>query len=420
MPAAELERPAEPAHGETAPVNAVRRLLRRLPALRFGLAGQGLTFVAMVVPILLREGAQVAVLVFTSAIASGLFGSALLGYQFVYPVIRGPRAAAVATRLALVGLVVVSLLLLPFTALEGPLDLPAGTFAATAVLLATMGLYSIALTQVVRAGDQRGIGLIRLQYGVAVVVLTVLASVWSPSPLALTLATAAAYLVPAAYLFGAHRRRGGAAVHLSPAARRRLTRALLRRSVHPTFSSLATGWAFFLPGITLPGLGAAAQPWAVVTRICGGFSTVLQQIVAPPLEARMAQAVRERDRHSFARARRTALVAGAGLSLAALATGLALALYQDHDEVGQWLGPVALATLLFFGVLLATHPINRVPNFVGRHGTRLVWDGVRAALVTVVFLLTDGVTRLVAIGVVLTVFGLLLLPMSRWRAAGPR
>ncbi|MCU1605703.1 MAG: hypothetical protein JWP46_2168, partial [Modestobacter sp.] len=197
--------------------------LRRLPVLQFGLAGQALTFLAMVVPILLREGAQVAELVFTSAIASGLFGSALLGYQFVYPVIRGPRAAAVATRLALVGLTVVALLLVPFTLLEGVVGLPGGTFAATGGLLFTMGLYSIALTQVVRAGDTRGIGVIRLLYGAAMLVLTVVASLWSPTVLGLTLATSVAYLAPAVHVGLRQRGRRHTGPQLSRAARRRLT-----------------------------------------------------------------------------------------------------------------------------------------------------------------------------------------------------
>ena len=51
-------------------------------------------WVAPVGPDLDAFEAQVAELVFTSAIASGLFGSALLGYQFVYPVIRGPHMHA--------------------------------------------------------------------------------------------------------------------------------------------------------------------------------------------------------------------------------------------------------------------------------------------------------------------------------------
>jgi len=245
-------------------------------------------------------------------------------------------------------------------------------------------------------------------------VLTLIASFWSTSPLGLTVATAVAYLAPAVHVAARRRGRRETSPRLSRSARRRLTRAVLRRSVHPTFSSLATGWAFFLPGIAIPGLGVAAQPWAIVTRICGGFSTVLQQIVAPPLEARMARAVRERDPQAFGRARRTALLAGAALAAAAVVTGLALAVYQNAGSASEWLVPVAVATLLFFGMLLATHPINRAPNFVGRNGARLIWDAVRATLVTVVFLCTDGVTRLTAIGIVLTVFGLLLLPLSRY------
>jgi hypothetical protein len=104
-------------------------------------------------------------------------------------------------------------------------------------------------------------------------------------------------------------------------------------------------------------------------------------------------------------------------SLTALGTGLALAVYADLGGAGRWLGPVAVAGVLYFGVLLTVQPINRTPNFVGRHGARLVWDIARASLVTVAFLTTDGITRMMAIGVVLSVFGLLLIPLSRYRTA---
>jgi hypothetical protein len=221
-------------------------------------------------------------------------------------------------------------------------------------------------------------------------------------------------VVPAGYV-ALRRTADPGSPRLTRAARRRLRRAVLRRSIRPTFSTLADGWAFFLPGIALPGLGIAQQPWAIVTRICGGFSTVLLTIVAPPMEARMAKAVRDRDRDEYLHGRRAAVAIGVAASLAALGTGLGLALYQNWDTAGRWLGPVALAAALYFVVLLASQPIYRTPNFVGRHGARLVWDVARAALVTVAFLTTDGLGRMMAIGAVVSVFGLLLLPLSRYR-----
>lgn len=387
----------------------------RMPHLRLGLSGQVMTFAAMVVPIALREGRQVTALVFTSAIATAAVSTALLGYQFVYPVIRGPRTAAVATRLAFTALTISSLLLLPLTVLENRIDLPRGTFAATAVLLFTMGLYGITVTQLVRAGDTRGIGLVRFRYGAGMLLFTTLASVWTISPLGLTVATVLANLIPAGCHLLRRDRRAQPAPRLSRAGRSRLVRACLRRSMPPTLSTLANGWAFFLPGISLPGLGVAEQPWAIVARICGGFSTVLTTIISPPLEARMAWAVRMRQARVFARVRRSALLAGGAASVLAMTTGLALALYENWSTSARWTWPVVAATVLYWTVLLASAPINRTPNFVGRDGARLVWDGARAGLITVAFLATDGIARLMIMGVALTVFGVLLLPLSRYR-----
>jgi hypothetical protein len=384
--------------------------------LRFGLVGQALTFAAMVLPIAFREGEQIAVLVFTSAIASALVSSALIGYQFVFPVIHGPRTATVATRLSITTLTTVSLLLLPLTVVEARIGLPRGSFAAAAALLFTMGLYIVTVTRLVRTADTEGIGLVRLLYGSALLILTAGASLWPVTPLGLTCANTVAYLAPTLYVALSRRTAELHSPHVTHASRRRLRRAVLRRSIRPTFSTLADGWAFFLPGIALPGLGIAQQPWAIMTRICGGFSTILLTIIAPPMEARVAKAVRDRNEKAYLRGRRAALSIGCALSLTALLVGLSLALYQNWDTAGQWLGSVALAAALYFLVLLAVQPINRTPNFVGRHGARLVWDICRASLVTLAFFTTDGITRLMAIGVVLSVFGLLLLPLSRYPA----
>lgn len=387
----------------------------RLALLRRGLTGQLLTFAAMVAPVLMRAGEQVFVLVLTSALAIALLSPALLGYQFLYPVLRGPRTARVATATALCGLTAVSVLLLAGTWYEPAADLPRGTFAAASVLLFTQGLYTVAVTQLVRTDDSAGIGLARLVYGSALLVASLAASALDVTPLGLTLAAALSYAIAYCVLRARTASAALERVGLSASGRRRLARAYVRRSVRPTVSSLANGWAFFLPGISLPGLGAAAQPWAIVTRICGGFATVLLTLMAPPLEARMSTAVRNRDRAGFASARRLALVLGMATSVAAMVTGLALALYAVPDPEA-WFVPVLTATLAFWGVLLASGLINRLPNFVGRDSERLVWDAARAGLVTAAYLTTDGVTRLVVMGAVLTVFGLLLLPLSRWRS----
>ncbi len=415
-----LAPPSDAPPGTTAPADADRRfrpaVFRRLAHLRLGLLGQVLTFAAMVIPIVLREGEQVYVLVFTSAVAIALVAPGLLGYQFVYPVVRGTAMARVATGVAVTSLSAVSLLVLPGTLVEQSLDLPAGTFAVAALLLFSQGLYNIVITQLVRHGDIDGIGLARLVYGGVLLVLTVVASVWRLTPLGLSLAVALAYLVTVVQLRVRRGSAGSRDVRPPSRHRLRLARAYVRRSVHPTLSSLANGWVFFLPGIALPGLGVATEPWAIVTRICGGFATLLQTILGPPQEARMARAVRERDPIGFERSRRSALLVGAAVSVFAMLAGLGLALYEDWGSVEEWWLPTSVATVLFWGVLLAGTPINRVPNFVGRDAVRLLWDGARAVLVTIVFVVTDGVARLVVTGAVLTLFGLVLIPMSRYRS----
>ncbi|RBY74830.1 hypothetical protein DQ239_18755 [Blastococcus sp. TF02-09] len=413
-----LEEDRTTSPGGAAAAARLPSLLRRLAFVRLALAGQVLTFAAMVVPILLRRSDQVLILVFASAITVLLTNAAMLAYPFLYPVVRGPRMARVATVWSLVALVVVSAAVVLATPLEPVLDLPSGTFLAAAVLTGTLGLYDMAVTRVVRADDTTGIGLARLYYGVAVLVLTLITSLGPFGPLALTFGTSLAYAVAAAGLAVRRQHWGPRLPRASRSTRRRLRRAYLARSVRPAVASLAGGWTVFLPGLAIPGLGAAAEPWAIVSRICGGFATVLYTIVAPPFEARLSQAVRERRPAEFAAARRRALLLSTAVAVLAVVAGLALAAYStERDAVAGWFLPLAGATLLFWGPLLAGATINRLPNFLGRDRSRLYWDAGRAVLVTGAFLATSGVTRLIGMGAVLTLSAVLLLPMSRWPAA---
>lgn len=320
--------------------------LRHLTFLRLGMAGQVLTLVSMVIPILLRDGDAVTVLVYTSAVATFLCQAALLGYPFVFPVIRGARTAREATRVSLAALALVSLALLPLTVVEPSLHLHRGTFATAAFMLATFGFFTITMTRMVRANDATGIGLIRIYYGGAVLVTTVIASTAPLGPLALSLGTSVAYLGAALVMT---RRLGPSAVLAHPPsrqARRRLRRAYLGRALRPTAAVLFNGWTTFVPGLALPGLGAAAAPWAIVSRICGGFSTILISIIGPALEARMSRAIRLRDRAEFTAARRTALLINGSVAVLAVVSGLALAVYTVGPGIHSLLLPLAAATAL--------------------------------------------------------------------------
>ena len=391
-------------------------LARHRRFLGLGLAGQVLTLVGMVVPILLRETEQVFVLVFASAVALLLVNAGLLAYPFVFPVLRGPRLARVATVLSSATMLVVATGVTALSFLEPALDLPRGTFASSAALTVTWGLYTVLVTRLVRVGDTVGIGLARIYYGVAVISTTLAACLIEWGPLALTFGNAIAYAVPLVVLVWRRSHWGPDLPPLSRAHWWRLGRAYLKRAGRPAAASLAGGWTSLLPGLILPGLGAAAEPWAIVSRICGGFANLLYTLATPPLEARLSRAVRERDAGEYGRARRTALLVGGGTAAIAVLASLGLALYATEQPPQEWFVPIAVATALFWGSMVAVSLINRLPNFLGRDSERLYWDISRAVLVSVAILLTDDAAQLVAMGVVLAVFGVLLLPLSRWRS----
>ncbi|TKJ28111.1 hypothetical protein [Blastococcus sp. CCUG 61487] len=402
------------------PAGRVLRLWRRAgPFLSLGVSGQVLTLAAMLVPILLRETEQVLLLVFTSAVAGLLVNPGMLAFPFLFPVIRGPRTARVATVASLGTLAVVSAGALALTPLEGTLGLRPGAFSGAAVLTATWGLYSVVVTRLVRAGDVTGIGLARLYYGLAVLTAALVAGLADLGPLSLTYGTGMAYLAAALALVPRRSHWGPPLRPMGAQARRRLRRAYLRRSVRPSAASLANGWTTLVPGLVLPGLGSAAEPWAIVSRMCGGFATVLMALVAPPLEMRQSRSVRERDAGDYAAARRAGFLLGAGFAVVAVVSGLGMALYATGSGLtAAWFLPVAAATVLYWGSLLAGTLVNRLPSFLGRDGARLAWDAGRAALLTGTLLLVDGTAVLVVMGMVLAVSAVLLVSMTRWRSAG--
>jgi hypothetical protein len=404
-------------------LNSLFRSARgHLRVMQWGVMGQVFTVAAMLAPILLRESQQVTWLVVSSSIATLLNNPAILAYPFLYPVLRGPAIARAATRAALSSLITVSLLVVAATPLEDRLSLPPGLLASTALMLFAGAVFTMSLSSLVRAGDPRWFGIGRFVYGAALLPLTLVFGTVRPlGVLSLVVASALANLVGAAAVLARREARshgGGmraAVPGRGPAVPSRLVRAYLGRALRPTAASMANGWALFVPALALPGLGAAAAPWAVVTRIGGGFSTVLTTLVSPSLEARMSRAIRERDPAEFTQGRRSALTIGALAALAAVGSGLLLAVYVSGlDEALQWLFPVAVATVLFWGPLLTGTVVNRVPNFLGRDTSRLIWDVSRAVLMTSA-LLAPGVSRIVLMGAVLAATGVFLLPMTRYR-----
>ena len=409
---------SDPGPGDVPPRRVLTARLARLRFVGIGLVGQAFTLAAMLLPILAREAEQVLVLVFATAVAGLVVDAGMLAYPFVYPVVRGPRMARVATFWSLTCLSGVSVAVALATPLEGPLDLPRFTFAAAGLLTASWGGYAIVVTRLVRAGDVHGIGLSRVYYGVALLVTVSVATVAPVGALGLTLATVLAYVLAAVALAFRRTHWLPAPPRSSAAGRRRMRRAYLRRTIRPSAARLANGWTTLLPGLALPGLGAAAEPWAIVTRICGGFATVAMTVLSPPLDARLSRAVRERDPAAFGAARRSAIGLGVGLAALGVVLSLGLAVYVSHADLDSWLVPLTVATVLFWGSLLATSALHRLPNFLGRDAARLYWDTARAVLLTAAFLATDGVDRLLAMGAVIALSAVALVPMTRW--APPR
>ncbi|PWW21834.1 hypothetical protein JD79_00975 [Geodermatophilus normandii] len=377
-----------------------RRLRRHLVTIGPGFLGQVLALGAMLAPVLARRTDQVQLIVFCSSAAVLLLGPATLGIQLTLPALRGKMTPAIGLACSMLSLTTVcsamlaALLVVPSEHVELVL--------CSALLLYAQGLYVVTTTLLIRAGDAARIARMRLHYGLTLLSATCVAVVL-PGSYPLVLATVLAYVV----IVVVHARTAVRPVwHGIHRLRRssRLFRPYMRHALAPTLSELATGTVGPLAGVAVVGTGAFGGPWAVVNRIAGGFITLLQQVLMPPVEVDLSRSVRERDRLGFSSSSRRALLLGAAVAMLGCIGALGLAVYAAPDalDVNGWL-LMAGITVLFWGPTLLLTPLSRVLNFLGHNRLKLWLDLFRAGGLVLAFFLLPGPAKLVGMAVVAAV-----------------
>jgi hypothetical protein len=260
-----------------------------------GIIGQGLSFAAMVLPILFGRIDEVAFLVTVGAVAGVASYTFTWSYASVYPGIVEERQAAVATVTSAGLLVLASALMLILGVIPTVLwqGLQRNMVWAAALTL-PLGLNLMITGLFIRNRDYPAIARLRLVSGGTnfpfILVACLLDTHYLPL---LVIPTALSSMLTAAW--GLYRNRSELRIQIGYTTRLVHVWQHLRSNLSAAMAALLGGAAFQLVGVATPLMGTAANGWAVAVRLAGGFGTVSQQVLAPMFETDFAHALRRAE-----------------------------------------------------------------------------------------------------------------------------
>lgn len=383
----------------------------RLKNMGVAMFGQGLNFIAMLLPVLGKEAGQLAYLMFPLALAALLFKIGSLSFHVRYLTLNEAKRE-IGTAVSMMGLVVVSILTAAMGAVVWVWSPHWGQVLVWSGLLTfSHGLYYMAVAVVIAEKREAFYGRVRLVYGILNFLLTAIA-VWVLPVQAGLIVVAflitfvtGMWMVLRCYnnLFAPLWRSGGHCFHAQG-------RQYVRESTRTTSAVFISDIGFQIQGFLTPLMGSYQQVWAIVVRLSGGFGTIGQTIIAPFFETKMAAAIRDED---FPMAESTALKAQM--------TGIALALATIPIQIGAIIfavdGPIEDASLVYIFIsiyafgLLASSTNIKAPYILGHEKAMVAWSIVR--FITVLpLLLTQGLTLLALVSGVQIAVAIALVPLS--------
>lgn len=384
------------------------------------LVGQGLSFVAMLLPVVLGRIDEVAFLVAVGAIAGVTSFTFTWSYASVYPGITDEREASIAT-VASIGLLVLACVsMLALSATPGLLGETERRFIGWGSLLVLpQGLNLMINGLFVRNRNYPAIARLRLVSGISNFTLIAGACLLPIDyPPSLVIATALSFGLTS--LWGLWKNREEVERQIfREAVRLREIWLHLRAYVSAAMAALLGGAAFHLAGIVVPRLGEAANSWAVAIRLAGGFSTVSQQVVGPIFETDFAFHLRNGARSLAAGNQMRAMRLGLLYAVGCAAVVCVIILYVGADEgLGSRDRLLVLAgAALFSFAILSTSLITRNLVIAGGQRWFFTWAAVKVSICAFVVFATKGVVLLVCLASIEAVFQGIYYILCRKRAA---
>lgn len=377
------------------------------------LFGQGLNFLAMLLPIIGQETGQLAYLMVPLALSTVLSRTSILGFHSKYLTVP-EHLRRTATTVSFASLFLTSLacgVVATILAVTIPESGAAGIAGWTTPLVLTNGVYFMAVAVVTQEQQMAFYSTARLWYGVVNVVVTSVVVFAVPFTAGLVFAAVVNPLVGALLILLRTRNR------LLPELWRdrrnlddRAHRRYLVSSGQATGATLLSECGFQIQGFLTPFLGQYQEAWAVVVRLTGGFGTLAQQVIAPTFEAKIAAAIRDGDRSATARWCRVCVIGGVGLGTicAAVQAGALVFSLHGHESL-------TVTTLIMSSVYcVATLAMNlsvKIPLMKGHDRLFLFWSSGRLALLLCLLATPSGVL-LTGVVVVQTLAALVFLSVA--------
>lgn len=301
------------------------------------LFGQGLNFLAMLLPILGGETGQLAYLMVPLSLGTILSRSSILAFHARYLTLPD-RKRGVATSVSAAMLMVTTVTTLVVAGvvyLVAPSSGVAGVIAWAGYITFTNGIYFMAVAVATQEKAMATYSRARFWYGVANILLTAVVVFLLPFRSGLVVVAGLTTLLGAAIILP---RTANSVIGPLYTGRAALLdhdhRAYLRESGGATAGTFLGELGFQLQGLLTPLFGQYQELWASVVRITGGFGSLAQQVVAPGMEARIAGSIRAGDEKTTRRLCIRALGGGLAFSIlcaVALLASLTVAL-RGHDS----------------------------------------------------------------------------------------
>lgn len=371
------------------------------------LFGQGLNFLAMLLPIIGGETGQLAYLMLPLALATVLARTSILAFHSRYLTVPDGRTRT-ATSVSATTLLLTTLVCLLVGVAAAPLR---DVALWTALLTVTNGLYLMAVAVATREQRMDVYSTARLAFGVTNIAVTALVVFVVPFHAGLILAAAVNAAVGTVLILARTRNRIIPPV-LGDAPRLldHDHRLYLADSTRPAGGVLLAETGFQFQAFITPFLGPYQELWAVVVRLTGGFGTLAQQIIAPPCEAKMAECIRTRDTVGTRSWCRKVLLIGVALGVggAVVQTGAVLFSLSGDDAVASWSVLTVGVYCLFW---IPSAMCGKVPLMKGLARPYLMWSVSRLVLLLPLLFLRDGALFL-AVVVVMSLTSLALMWLS--------
>ena len=365
------------------------------------LGAQGLNFIALLLPVLFGRLDQVAILVVASAIAGISALTFTFAFSSIYPGITSAKRRRNSFDASFFGVATASSLIALIGAAITLIGAPWGlTVVWAGVLSLCQGLYLLATTVLVQQIRHRRFALTRISYAVVNVTVTLLFSVFLPTPYGLVAASAVCLTVGTTVASWGRVAELGAHLAFSPLNTRN-TVAYARANWAATLSNLFAGLAFQSSALATGFLGPYAGPWAGVVRVSGGFAGISQQVVSPWYDMRLSAAIRIESTLQMRRVIVTTALFGLCLAVLAYVTVWAIFLFNAFVSsrslaVGNALPVLLIGGIYMFGALVPS-VCSRFLVMLGHQQPYLVWAVSKLVIVSMVLVFYRGLELLAAL-----------------------